>query len=364
MRIARLNMRLAPLLTGCLLAGCVRSRVDEPAAATDAAVVIEAPGGSVTESIDGGWFEVKVPPRWQSLPLTTDKRRAMFAKQLNTPRDQPDVLVLIARPRPFELALAVADGGTSNTTARLARTLNLSQGQPADAATETGTLAGAPAIVVAATGTKPGGQPISMKTWGAIKDGHLLMLTCGGTGPGLALAARLCPDIVASFKLPAPLPAPPPVVAPALTTLAARTVGDVTVAVPAAWETTGPDWFPAPAVFGVRSPSPATGPFEVATLHVSRFPGAPSVEALAEPLGNMPTMTRLRRVTTSLPAGAAIESELSDGLGSRSLLFDLVKGGVGYELTCEGPERGFEAYRPLCLAAAKSLVIGAAPKKN
>lgn len=348
----------AVIATSLLGSGCVRSRVEEPAA-TDAGIVVTTPGDGPWERIDGEWFELKVPPRWQSLPLTTDKRRAMFAKQLNTPRDQPDVLVLVPRPRPLD----VGDAGPG-APARIARTLNLAQGQPADAPTETGTLAGAPAIVVAATVTKPNGQTTSLKTWGAIKDGYLLMLTCGGTGPGLGLAARLCPDIVASFALPKPLPAPPAITLPSPFALATRTAGDVSVGVPEGWEAAGPDWFPAPSVLGARSPTAPIGPFEVATLHVSRFPGVPSVEALAEPLGAMPTMTRVRRTTTTLPAGAAIESELSDGLGSRSLLFDLVKGGVGYELTCEAPERGFEAYRPLCLAVAKSLVIGTAPKKK
>lgn len=341
---------------------CARSRVDEPAPGErgDAAVTVTTPADGPWERIQGGWFELKVPPRWQTLPLTSDKRRAMFAIQLNTPRDQPDVIVLVTRPRPLD----VGDAGASASATRLARTLNLAQGQPADAPTETGKLAGEPAVIVAATGTKPNGQATSLKTWSALKDGHLLMVTCGGTGAGLPLAARVCPDIVASFALSAPLPAPPPIEAPTPAALVPRQLGDVTVSVPSDWQSAGSDWFPPPAIGGARSVSAPSGPFEVATLHVSRFPGAASAEALADQLATMPTMTRVRRSPVTLPIGPAIETELTDGLGSRSLLYDLVKGGVGYELTCEAPERGFDRYRPMCLATAKSLTLGAPPKKH
>ena len=337
------------LLAGVAACGCSRTpeptehgAISEPAA-PEASAAPAPPVANLTFTRDV--VELRVPADWQELPASTDKRREQFLAALNTPKEQPDVLVLVMRPT------AVDDSKDGpETLARIAV-------GSLEARVTPGKLGDLDAVVASAETARSDGKALSSTAWVAVRAGVAFVVSCGGTGAeGIALAARLCGPIVQSYRLVRHVPQVRRIDVPAAAELVTRTIGSVDVRVPRSWEPLGSGWTVAPEVGGFRTPVPKTGPYESATVKVAVIPSATSAGALADEIDRSPLGHTSSRAPFTGPLGASLVSDRRFAGGEASRVYDQVVDGTGYELSCSFPERlaGFSAE---CDAMARSMRI-------
>ena len=342
---------LTPAFCGSLVlfacaCACNRSAPDEAVrdAGTGAA---KADAIALPTTLAGDWYEIKVPPNWLDLPLVSDRRRALVARELTSAKTDPDVLVIIARPIPAQkdtpleavvTAFAGAAGGRAPTV-------------------EKRLLAGEPAIVATTSSKNAKGEAATFQTWGALIQSNVVIVQCGGTGNGAAQSAALCPEIMGSFRVKGALAKPALPAVPQVSALLARRLGDVTLRVPPEWETAAPDWVQAPVIGVAHSKVNATGPVQYAAVQVSELGDAGTADAFAGQLDAVPILHRVRRDPFTFAAGKGVETEMRDAVSATFFYFDVVVKGAAYEVNCTVPTEEADAFRPVCEAMAKSLRV-------
>ena len=328
--------------SGLALLSCTRNAPDE--AALDAS----APAATTPmTTLRGDWYEIQVPPKWLDLPLVSDRRRALVARELNSPKSDPDVLVIIARPIP----------ATKDTPLEAVVTAFAGAAGGRAPVVEKRLLAGEPAVVATTSSQNAKGAPATFQTWGALVQNNVVIVQCGGTGPGAAESETLCPEIMGTFHVSGALTKPALPAVPPLSALAVRRLGGVSLLVPPDWQTAAADWVQPPVVGVAHSKLTATGPVQYAAVQVSELGDAGSADTLAAQLDVVPILHLVRREPFAFTVGKGVETEMRDAVSSTFFYYDVVAKGAAYEVNCTVPTEEADAFRPVCQAIAKSLRV-------